>query len=401
MKIAYLTAQFPYGSGEQFFEPEIRMLSQLGAEVLVVPARPRLRNGAATNTYLSVLRLSAFGVRTLCLAAAEAASNAPRSWRALRLIFSSKYSLMTKCKNAALFPKALAVARELRREGVQHIHAQWLSTPSTIGYVASIATDIPWSCTAHQFDILQNNLLAQKVASAQFVRVISSRNRDLVLSKVPFAASRCKVVHLGVSVPHRTQGQANNRVSRILCAANFVPKKGHTYLISALAMLRERGIAFECDFAGNGPLRTAIEMQIEKSGLRSQIRLRGNVPHEQLCAEMKGGRYDLFVLASTEDAKEFEGIPVALMEAMAAAMPCVATRTGSIPELIEDGVSSRLVDQRDAASLADAISELALDTELRNTVGRRARERVLQYFDTRKTTKELFDLISDCQAAPA
>ena len=401
MKIAYLTSHFPYGSGEQFFEPEVHTLSQLGQQLLIVPTRPRGRGDTPKHVYFPVLRLGAFDPRTFSLAIAEIASNPSRVWRALRIVLASKYRTSTKCKNIVLFPKALAVARELRREGVEHIHAQWLSTPSTIGYVASIVTGIPWSCTAHRFDIFQDNLLAQKVASARFVRAISSRNRQFIIERAPVAASRCKVVHLGVTVPSRTRGPANNRIPRILCAANMVPVKGHECLVRALALLRDRGVAFECDFAGSGPLRATIASQIARLRLNGLIRLRGTVGHDRLMAELAAGKYDVFVLASTEDRTEFEGIPVSLMEAMAAGLPCVATRTGSIPELIEDGVSSRLVDQSDEAGLADAIAQYALNPELRNEVGRRARERVMQYFDTRQTTKELCDLINSCQATPA
>ena len=192
----------------------------------------------------------------------------------------------------------------------------------------------------------------------------------------------------------RASGPRNDGVVRLLCAANMVPVKGHAYLIRALAILRDRGIPVECDLAGDGPLRSAIAHQIAHERLQHRIRLRGVVEHERLCAELVRGEYDAFVLASTEDAQEFEGIPVALMEAMAAGVPCIATRTGSIAELIADDDTSCLVQQRDASALADAIERFAGDPSLRAAVGRRARERVQQQFDTKRTTKELLDLIS-------
>jgi colanic acid/amylovoran biosynthesis glycosyltransferase len=116
------------------------------------------------------------------------------------------------------------------------------------------------------------------------------------------------------------------------------------------------------------------------------------VPHGKLVASLESGDYDIVVLASTEQNGEHEGIPVALMEAMAAKVPVVATRTGSIPELVDD-TNGILVPQRDPDALARAIDRLAADGELRATLGARGRERVLADFSTSKTTGRLAGLL--------
>jgi len=82
-------------------------------------------------------------------------------------------------------------------------------------------------------------------------------------------------------------------------------------------------------FAGAGELDAALREQIAAAGLEQEIELRGVVQHEQIVRELNGACYDIAVLASTEKPGEHEGIPVALMEAMAAAVPCVTTDTGS------------------------------------------------------------------------
>lgn len=394
MKIAYLTSHFPCGPGERFFEPEVQMLSELGLDIVVIPTRPRKGANVHAELPLPIVVLPPFAFTTLVLAACEVLRSPRRCARAFSQIVSARYRLRTKLKNLLLFPKALAVSSEIRKRRIEHIHAQWLSTPSTVAYVASMVTGVPWSCTAHQFDILEDNLIAQKAASAKFIRVISARNRDYVVAKAGREhAGRCPVIHLGVTIPLRARGPGCENPLKILCAANLCQKKGHEYLIAALAQLRERGVNFECDLAGEGPLRGAIEAAIARNQLRARVRLRGVVPHERLCAELANGKYDLFVLASTEDRNEFEGIPIALMEAMAASVPCVSTRTGSIPELIEDGLSSRLVPQRDSGALADAIAAFALNPPLRREMGLGARRRIEEHFNTRRTSKQLFDLI--------
>lgn len=400
MKIAYITSHFPYGPGERFFEPEVQMLAELGLDIVVIPTRPR--KGAQVHAQLALpsVMLRPFALGTLFMAVSETIRSPRNAARALAEIVSTPYRMKTKLKNLLLFPKALAVSAEIRKRGCAHIHAQWLSTPSTVAYVASLMTGVPWSCTAHQFDILEDNLIAQKAASAQFIRVISARNREYVVAKAGAEhANRCPVIHLGVTLPVRTKGPGSEAPLKILCAANLCQKKGHEYLIAALALMRERGMNFECDLAGEGPLRSAIEAAVARNRLRSRVHLRGVVAHDRICAELANGKYDLFVLASTEDRNEFEGIPVALMEAMAAGVPCVSTRTGSIPELIEDGVSSRLVPQRDPAALADAMAAFAIKPQLRREMGLRARRRIEEHFNTRRTTKQLFDLIRLTEAS--
>jgi glycosyltransferase involved in cell wall biosynthesis len=294
--------------------------------------------------------------------------------------------------NLLLFPKSLAVAQTVRALEIDHIHASWLTTPATIGYVASLLTGIPFSMSAHSHDIRARNLLESKAAQAAFVRVISERNRRYVAERMSAdSARRCRVVHLGVDVPAGA-ARPPARVARILCSARLVDVKGHRYLVDALALLQARGVAFECDFAGDGELRAEIAQQIARLGLEHCVHLLGAVDHDRLTASLAAGAYDLSVLASVERPQEHEGIPVALMEAMAAAIPVVATQTGSIEELVGADAGT-LVPQRDAAALASALERLISDPRERHRLGDGARAAVLGAFDNSQPTRELAALM--------
>lgn len=394
MRIAYLTSQYPYGTNEAFLAAELATLARYAGEIVVVPVRPRTREPLQETFGLDVELLPPFSLRVLLLALAEVFRAPSVVARMLRAIVSRKYGPRAKVKNLALFPKALAVAAVLRRRRVDHIHAHWLSTPSTVAYVASQLTGIPWSCTAHRFDIFEDNLLREKAQSARFIRTISERNRAIVVQKAGDALNgRCLVLHLGVSVPAAAASARPGSELRILCPAHFVPVKGHRYLLDALALLREQHIPFECDLAGDGPLRKQIETRIRELGLQRFVNLRGTIDHDRLCADLAHGRYDVTVLASTEEGNEFEGIPVSLMEAMAAGVCCVATRTGSIGELIDDEHCSRLIAQRDPAALANALTALYRDGTARAETGRAARRRIERAFDASVTSRQLFELI--------
>ncbi|MDB5073722.1 MAG: glycosyl transferase, group 1 [Candidatus Eremiobacteraeota bacterium] len=391
MKLAYLTALFPFAHAEQFFEEEVRSLSR-EADVVVVPARPPSQR-ACYDDVGTALHLPLLSARVLALAAREALRSPLRALAAFgRIAFDPGSSLRARAVNLAAFPKALAVARELRRQRVDHVHAAWLTTPATIAWVVWRMTGIPFSATAHQHDVFARNLIRRKARDGNFVRVISARNAGHLRDQLaPALRDRVIVGHLGVAVP-AAAAVPEPRTPRILCAARLCSWKGHADLLAALALLRDRGVAFTCDLAGDGEIRAEVAATIERLALGERVRMLGNVPHPELVARVNAAAYDVLALASTERFGEHEGIPVAVMEAMAAALPVVVTRTGSLPELVEPAFGA-LVPQRDPHALADALEELLRDRETRLSRGRAGRERIIAEFETRATSRTLLGWI--------
>ena len=130
---------------------------------------------------------------------------------------------------------------------------------------------------------------------------------------------------------------------------------------------------------GDGPLRPAVEKAIVKMGLERKVLflgIRDDVP-KLLAAS------DLFVLSS-----DYEGVPLAVLEAMAAGKPVVATAVGGVPELIEDGKTGILVPPRNPETLAKGILRLVKDADLRQRMGKAARERAQERFDISRTARE-------------
>jgi glycosyltransferase involved in cell wall biosynthesis len=397
LKLGYVSARFPFAFAEQFFEPEVNSLAD-AFEVVPIPTRatdarnryPQLR---ATPHYLGL-----FDARVARLAFGELV-RAPRAvLAAFALVAFGRCALRARVVNLVLFPKALALAAEARRLGIDHLHVNWMTSSATIVLVASRLTGIPFSITAHQHDIFYDNLTIPKVRAAEFVRVISARNCGHLQELLPpDLRAKCVVVHLGVALPRAPAEPPADRVTRILCSARMCLWKGHRYLLAALARLRDAGVPFACDLAGDGEIAADVARQVAELGLGDRVALLGNVPHADLVRSLEAGTYDIAVLASTERGGEHEGIPVALMEAMAAEVPVVATRTGSIPELVDDA-SGILVPQADPAALADALATLARDRARRLALGANGRRRVLAGFDTRETTSVLTELL--LQSAP-
>jgi glycosyltransferase involved in cell wall biosynthesis len=143
---------------------------------------------------------------------------------------------------------------------------------------------------------------------------------------------------------------ANGR-ARLLTVADLVPKKGHVFLLEALAQIRrDRDVTL--DLVGEGELGAALREQVVSLGLEQAVRFHGERPKHEVAEFMR--RADLFVLPSL-----FENLPCVLIEAMASGLPFVATNVGGIPELM-DGAGGALCPPHDADALAQAIAR-ALD----------------------------------------
>ena len=335
MNIAYLTVRFPYGPYEKFFASEVRELVSLDHEVLVIPTRPEAGRIDYAPFAASVVRLPLFGARTMYLALASFVRQPVATIGIVGKLLVARHDLRAKVKNFAVLPKALAVAWEVRKRRIDHIHALWLSTPATVAYVVSELTGIPWSCSAHRFDVSTDNLLGHKVESARFVRAISENARQFLIERAGAGVrERCHVVHLGVSVPGNPQGPTPARAPRLLCPAPLEPWEGHQYLLAALANLQRLGLAFECDIAGDGSLSTDLKRSVAALGLSENVTLCGNIPHDILLSRLEDGFYDVVATAGVDSAdRPDEGIPETLVHAMALGIPCVATRTLDVAEL--------------------------------------------------------------------
>jgi colanic acid/amylovoran biosynthesis glycosyltransferase len=172
VKIIYVTASLPHGSDEAFVIPEINQLIRSGHQVLVVPRSPRGLILHGHELMKCARREILCSPRVLKTAAAVTLAAPDQVAAALRSLLRSR-SLAVALKNLAVVPKALWLADLAVRWRADHIHCHWAGTTATMAMVASRLCGVPWSLTAHRWDIVENNLLAAKAKSASFVRFIS------------------------------------------------------------------------------------------------------------------------------------------------------------------------------------------------------------------------------------
>ena len=363
------------------------------AAIAVWPVSPDVR-GPKRNVCADVDALPFIGWQTLRLAAAEIARQPVAVAKAFALLVRDPSPRRVRLKNVAVFPKALALAQRARAEGIEHIHAYWLSTPATVALVVSRLTGIPWSATAHRWDIYEGNMIPAKLSAARFVRTISERGRSDLALRAPDFASRLRTVRIGVRLPERAATPAfRPNALHLLCAANLVPVKGHRFVIHAIARARSMGIEVSATFAGDGPLRAELQQLARRLRVDDVIRFRKNVPHDRLIGELARGIYDAAILASIEEPGGLmEGVPVASIEAMAQGLPCIASDSGSIGELVDDECGI-VVPHSDPMRLSLAIAALAASPERRRILGERARSRIAESFERTACAAELIRMI--------
>jgi glycosyltransferase involved in cell wall biosynthesis len=298
-----------------------------------------------------------------------------------------------------ILPKCVWMARQMQHDGIGHVHAHFANHPAVAAFTVHRLTGIPFSFTAHGSDLqVDRRMLPQKVAAASFVVAISSYNKSMIVEEcLGRHADKVHVVHCGVDPEWFGQRRVSPGRSRfeIVCVASFELVKGHRYLIRACEQLLLRGVDFACHLVGDGPRKAEIERQIVLSGLSDVIMLHGARTRLEVARIV--ARSDAAVLASapTRNGKR-EGIPVALMEAMSAGLPVIATRTGGIPELVHHDHNGFLVPPADPDALADALERLASDTALRERMGSAGRETILREFDQLQCAADLIGLIQRC-----
>jgi glycosyltransferase involved in cell wall biosynthesis len=282
-----------------------------------------------------------------------------------------------------IFPKTVYFAELMEAEGVQHVHAHFANHPAAAAFIIHRLAGIPYSFTAHGSDLhVDRHMLREKVAEAAFVVPISSYNRELIVEECGEQfRDKVVVIHCGVDTQvFQPVVRASTGPLTILCTGTLHEVKGQTYLIDACRLLHERGVAFTCNFVGDGPDRQMLAEQIANAGLGAHVHLLGRRTREEVAALLQAADVVVAPSVPTKEGKR-EGIPVVLMEAMGSGVPVVASGISGIPELVEHERSGLLTPPNDAQAIAEALERLQRDPALRQSLGQAGREKVLRDFD--------------------
>jgi glycosyltransferase involved in cell wall biosynthesis len=316
------------------------------------------------------------------------------------------HPLLYLLKSIVLVPVAVHLAERLERDGITHLNVHWASYPATVAYVVHHLSGLPFSISAHAYDIyLIARMLPAKIDAARFVVTCAKTNanflRRLANAELPHAIDDKVIVNYhGVDVSRFTPADAQRPASgafKIVSCGLLERYKGMHILIDACAKLRDEGIDVECRIVGEGPRRGQLQEQIERLGLSGRIHLLGRRPHREVAALLQAA--DAFALASELGGRRRDVIANVVVEAMAAGLPVVASNIPGADELVEDGVCGYLVRPNRVDSVATALRRLALDPAARRRLGEAARRRVVQHFDSSTNVRQLAALLNDAVEA--
>ncbi len=289
------------------------------------------------------------------------------------------------------FLEAAVLARHLEEIGARHLHSHFVDGSCTVAMLASEMTGIPFSFTLHgPTELFEPAIwrLDEKIARAAFSVFIShfARSQGMLFSD-PEHWDRMHIVHCGIEPQlYGTQRPAEPG-KNILFIGRLAAVKGATLLLDAFArVLKSHGDA-HLTLVGDGPDRAALEAKVDRLSLRDKVTFTGYLGQDDVAGVLNDA--DLLVLPSFA-----EGVPVVLMEAMASRIPVIASRVAGVQELVEDGVSGRVLPPGDIDTLVATLERLLSDPEARARMGQAGRAKVEAEFNIVREAEKLGGLFA-------
>jgi colanic acid/amylovoran biosynthesis glycosyltransferase len=298
-----------------------------------------------------------------------------RKWHSLKIIniFTAVTRTLRACvknRNLAKFAITNGVVLEfalacyyasiMRCRNISHIHCHFGDRKLTVGFFCAELLNLSLSVTIHAHEIhISPNPYVFKCALKRCCRIfaISDYTRNKLVEK--FNAPEDTVITSRLFVDWK-KFENNRSTITVLTVGRFVERKGHKYLLEAAGLLRDENIRFI--IIGFGSLD--IRQMVADYDLEDSVIVFDKMSQKEL--QFFYSNVDIFCLPSVDHPEEGpEGIPVVLMEAMAAGMPVITTATGGTGEL----VSEIIVPQQDPKAIAENIMYLAKNPDVRRQMG--------------------------------
>ncbi|PYJ30803.1 MAG: hypothetical protein DMF24_02250 [Verrucomicrobia bacterium] len=395
MRLGYLYSRYPVIS-QTFCDAEMLALERRGVELEIGSINPpftSLRHGHCAKLRAEVR----YGPPPRVVRTVAKLARRDGIWPAVLVAkYEARYGPAFKAGQRAR--NALFFAEHFLRRGVAHFHVHFARHATHTALFVKEISKIGFSFTAHaqdfMLDVGSDELLREMCREAAFVVAVSDYSRELLIQKCPDAAGKIHRIYNGVDLRKFQAGPPRSPAlrPRVLSIGRLIEFKGFRDLIAACAELKKRGIQFECEIIGDGPLLRALQDAITAAGLDGIVQLPGALSQEEIVCRLAD--CDVFALASIVDSKGASDIlPTVILEAMATGLPVVSTRLSAIPEMVRNGESGLLVNPGDVEGLANAIESLLRDEQLRARLGAAGRGKIEEKFDVDKTAAQLLGLV--------
>lgn len=295
----------------------------------------------------------------------------------------------------------ISFAHAIRNENA-HVHAHFAFKAATAALAATRLNGQSASFTAHGSATVHEPSrfsLRSKIRGMNFIIAVSDFNKRVMLKLCPeLESEKIHVNRTGIlpsDFPFLERKARREGPYRLLCTASLYAIKNHEGLFAACALLAERGVDFHLDLVGKdqdgrGAMLNQLALDL---GIAERVHFLGLLDHSEIAGLL--AEADLFVLTSHS-----EGIPVAVMEAMATGTPVLAPRVTGLPELVEEGESGWLVDSSSAEAIAEGMEIALTNPEARESASRAARKTVLAEYDMVANAGKLADIFRKRLSSP-
>lgn len=397
-KIAYLMSQFPE-THETFILRELNAMKDKGAIFEILSLKP-CKDKVIHPEAVELMKKTVYGRALSSWLIIHSIRHPFRTVSALLYVIKSYYKTPNELIKALyVFLECSYFARVIEKEKINHIHSHWATMPTTAAMILSKMTGVSFSFTAHAWDIFLNaNGLAKKIERSRFAVTCSSYNKRFLDEN--FIKGRVSKIYLnyhGIDLDKMTRRELRattpNKL-KILAIGRLVETKGFEDLLKACRILKDKGIEFECDIIGEGPLSGSLKSQVSSLKLEERVKFLGIKTQNEI-KKLYSEATMLVQPSVVAKNGDRDGIPNVILEAMALGVPVVSTRISGIPEVVIDGETGILVPERDAHALAGAIERLGRDGGLREKFGINARRMVEEKFSTEKNIAQLIKIFQE------
>lgn len=313
-----------------------------------------------------------------------------------------------------LLPVLPARARRMQIDVA--VHAQWQTVGASVLARALFGWPRRIVCAAHGRELLFNPASAWPGLDAAYDRARQGllRQVDAFLPVSHYTAGllhergvppdRTHVIPNGTN-PERFRPRDDTALrqrlglsdqSLLLTVGRLVRRKGVDTVLRALPAIAEGCPDAAYVIAGTGPDRARLERLAGRLGVQDRVHFVGQVDHNRLSLYYSAA--DLFVMPAREDPPDVEGFGLVFLEANACGTPVIGTRTGGIPEAVQDGKTGLLVPPSAPDRLAEAALQVLTDPEWADTLGRRGHHRAVHEASWTHIAERIYDLLSSLAA---
>lgn len=399
--LLYVINEYP-STSETFVAGEIGAMARRGVPVKAYA----LRMGDAATPSTDLPLVASPPSRAVLLA--TALRSPMITWRALVRAAHRRLAPREAIRAALAELHARRVLRACQHEPVNHVHAHFLGRTADVASAVAWWRGCRWSVTAHASDAYANaepGLQRSRLASVALVVCASNAVQLAISAGRASSPLNTTTIRCGVDTEQLIwQDVEYGEPARLITVARLVRKKGHHVIVKSLEQLASRGIVLEWLVVGDGPMREELETCVDAAGLTDTVTFVGARSHGEALSLLRTAT--IFALPSVRGPNgDLDGIPVAMMEAMALGVPVITTNVGGIGELVVHDETGFVVPPNNPEALADTIAGCGdrRQWDHAKTLARTARRRIELEYTLERQARDLQSALScygvECQEA--